>query len=133
MIGGSGVQVEGLAQFRAACKSALGRAPRELTAGLKRAGDIPIREASSRVPQRTGALAASFKAQVRGTTGSITSGVPYGAGAEWGARGKWVGFPGTPPRYVWPAVEAREREIEDAILDELREVVTILGWAHGTV
>ena len=132
-IGSSGIRVEGLTEFRSAAKAALGRAPRELTAGLKRAGAIPIKEAASRVPQRTGALAASFKAQVRGTTGDITSGVPYGAGAEWGSHGRWLGFDGSPPRYVWPAVESRAREIEDAVLDELREVVTILGWAHGTV
>ena len=105
MIGGSGIRVEGLSEFRAAARSALGRAPRELTAGLKRAGAIPIREAAAKVPRKTGALAGSYKALVRGTTGNITSGVPYGAGAEFGSHGRWLGFPGSPPRYVWPAVE----------------------------
>lgn len=133
MIGGSGIRVEGLTELRAACRSALGRAPRELTAGLKRAGAIPIKEAAANVPRLTGALAAGYKASVRGSTGDIVSNVPYAGGAEWGQRGKWSGFPGAPPRYAGAAIDTKAEEIEEAILDELREVVTILGWAHGTV
>lgn len=126
----AGVRVEGLTEFRSAVRSALGRAPRELTAGLKRAGAIPVREASIQAPHLSGALAASYKASVRGTTGAITSSVPYGAGAEFGRFGKWSGFPGEPPRYVWPAIESRQAEMAEAIEDELHEVITILGWAR---
>ena len=127
---GMGIRVEGLTEFRAAARSALGRAPSELTAGLKRAGAIPLREAAARAPHRTGALAAGYKTTVRATTGAITSSVPYAGGAEWGVRGKWAGFPGSPPRYVWPAIESRQQEMMDAIYDELREVIEILGWAR---
>lgn len=128
----SGVRIEGLSQFRAALRRAEVAGPGKLTAGLKRAGDAPIRRASASAPRRTGALASGYTANVRGTTASITSRVPYAAGAEWGSHRKWTGFNryGSPPRFVWPAVESEQEEIMRAITAELEEIIEIYGWAR---
>lgn len=122
--------IEGLTQFRAALRAAEGAYPRLLTQALKRAGEPVIGAARSAVPHRTGALAAGFKTSVRGSRGDIVSSVPYAGGAEWGSRGKWAGFPGSPPRYVAPALEARVDLMANLILDELKNVVEAYGWFH---
>lgn len=127
------VVIEGLTGLRRSLREAQGRAPRELTAALKRAGEPIISEASSRMPRRSGALAGSLTVQVRGTSASIISRVPYGGGAEWGRFGKWAGFAryGSPPRFVSPALEAKADEVVRLIAEQLEEIVTVEGWFHG--
>jgi hypothetical protein len=101
---------------------------------LKAAGEPVIAQASAESPQITGALAGSYRASVRGVTGEITSGVPYGAGAEWGARGKWTGFAryGSPgSRFAGRAVQDKEAEIELILERGLRNLFEIHGWATG--
>ncbi len=129
MASGGTVTVEGLNEFRAAVRKAAGAAPREIPLALKRAGVPIIAQAASNAPHRSGRLASGYKVAVRGTTASIVSTVPYAGGAEWGQRGKWAGFEGAPPRYVWPAVEAQEATVELILENELRDIVGIYGWA----
>ncbi len=126
---GGTVTVEGLNEFRAAVRKAAGAAPREIPLALKRAGVPIVAQAASNAPHRSGRLASGYKVAVRGTTASIVSTVPYAGGAEWGQRGKWAGFGGAPPRYVWPAVEAQEATVELILENELRDIVGIYGWA----
>lgn len=124
--------VHGLAEFRAAARAAIGKAPRALTGALRKAGQPILRRARSDVPHQTGLLSSSLKVSVRSTTGSIVSAAPYAGGAEWGRHGKWAGWVskhGGPPRFVWPAVESEQDEVIDILDAELKEVITILGWA----
>ncbi len=126
------IRIDGLAELRRAIRTADGRAPRELTAGLKRAAE-PILSRLRGIPaRRTGDLAGSYKASVRGTSANIVTGVPYGAGAEWGRYGRWRGFEryGAVPRFVWPAVEAEAKVVMGLIAEELEELLTIRGWAR---
>jgi hypothetical protein len=126
---GGTVTIEGINEFRAAVRKAAGAAPREIPLALKRAGAPILVQAASNAPHRTGRLAAGYKVAVKGTTASIVSTVPYAGGAEWGVHGKWAGFEGAPPRYVWPAVEAQEASVELIIENELRDIIGIYGWA----
>jgi phage gpG-like protein len=96
---------------------------------LKKAGQPVVAAASSRVPHRSGRLASSLTTSVRGTTAEVISRAPYAGGAEWGRRGKWSGFRGSPPRYVWPAVESRGEQIRATLDAELRQLIEIQGWA----
>ncbi len=130
MASGGTVTVQGLSEFRAAVRKAAGAAPREIPLALKRAGVPIVAQAASNAPHRTGRLAAGYKVAVKGTTASIVSTVPYAGGAEWGQRGKWAGFEGSPPRYVWPAVEAQEETVQLIIEHELLEIIGIYGWAR---
>lgn len=129
MASGGTVTVTGLNEFRAAVRKAAGAAPREIPLALKRAGVPIIAQAAANAPHRTGRLAGGYKVAVKGTTASVISSVPYAGGAEWGSRGKWAGFEGAPPRFVWPAVEAQEGNVELILENELREIVGIYGWA----
>jgi hypothetical protein len=129
-----GVRIENLAAFRSALKNSIWLAPRDLTIALKAAGQPVVAQASADSARRTGALAGSYSATVRGVTGEITSGVPYGAGAEWGSHSKWTGFakygaPGS--RFAGKAIQDKEAEVE-LILDRgLRNLFEIQGWATG--
>lgn len=127
--GGGSVRVQGINEFRAAVRKAAGAAPREIPLALKRAGVPILAQAAANAPHRSGRLAAGYKVAVKGTTASVVSVVPYAGGAEWGSRGKWAGFEGAPPRYVWPAVEAQETNVQLIIENELREIIGIYGWA----
>lgn len=127
------VEIENLRAFQRDLRAAADASPRELTAALKKAGDPVVKRAAQLSPRLTGALAGSYKAQVRGTTGSIQSGVPYGAGAEWGTKGKWSGFtkygpPGS--RFAGLAVDDAAEEIAEIIAKELQDIVELHGWAR---
>lgn len=129
----SGIAIENLSQFRRDLRRAESASPRLLTAGLKRAGAPVVKRAGSHAPKLTGALARSYKASVRGTTASIVNRMPYSGGAEWGQRGKWVGFTryGSPgSRFAGRAVEELTDEIAEAVSKELEDTLTLLGWAR---
>jgi len=121
----------GLDQFRAALRAAAGQYPKQLTGALKRAEGPIIARASSRMPRRSGRLASSLSTSVRGSRSEIVSRAPYAGGAEWGRRGKWSGFSGSTPRYVWPAVESQQQQIADTLAQELRQVIEAFGWFHA--
>lgn len=125
------IVVDGLNEFRAALRVAIGKAPRALTAALKRGGEPILAEARAQAPRLTGALAGSLRASVRGTNADIVSRVPYAGGAEWGRYGKWSGFSGAPPRFVWPAVESQADLAMNVIAEGLRDVLTAHGWFRG--
>ncbi len=129
MASGGTIRIEGINEFRAAVRKAAGAAPREIPLALKRAGVPIVAQAASNAPHRSGRLASGYKVAVKGTTANIVSTVPYAGGAEWGQRGKWAGFEGAPPRYVWPAVEAQEATVELIVEHELLEIIGIYGWA----
>jgi hypothetical protein len=122
--------IEGLAEFRLALKAAAGKAPSALNKGLKRAGDPILARAAAAVPHKTGALAAGFRTAVVGPRADIISRVPYAGGAEWGRFGKWAGFGGGSPRFVWPAIEAEQEQITNTVYEELRQVAEAFGWFH---
>jgi hypothetical protein len=129
-----GVRIENLAAFRSALKSSIWLAPRDLTVALTAAGAPVVAQAAAESPRRSGALAGSYRASVRGVTGYITSGVPYGAGAEWGARGKWTGFGkygSAGSRFAGRAIQDKEAEVELILERGLRNLFEIQGWATG--
>lgn len=127
----AGIEIVNLREFRRDLRRAIDARPRELARAIREAGKPALAEARRRAPRRSGRLAASLRIQTRGTSGSIVSRAPYGAGAEWGRRGRWRGFTrnwGSPPRYAWPAIEAKQEEIAEIIFRELRAIVTAHGW-----
>lgn len=127
----SGVYITNLSAFRRDLKAAEDASPRQLTKAIKAAGVPIVAEASRRVPVVTGTLAAGFKASARGASGSLTNRVPYAMGAEFGTHGKWSGFNryGMPPRFAFPAVEAKADEVVTIISHELEMIVRLNGWA----
>lgn len=131
MANSSGIVVEGLAEFRAAVRASAVKMPVEFAKGLKAAGLPILAEIRATAPRRTGALAGSFTTAVRGARADIVSRVAYAGGSEWGVRGRWAGFPGSPPRFVVPAVESKADEVGLILMNELREIFEIFGWAHA--
>jgi hypothetical protein len=132
--GGSNVvRIEGLTAFRAALARAAGSYPKELTSALSAAGAPIVSAASAKAPHVTGTLAASYATSVRGLRGRIISRAPYGAGAEWGLRGKWAGFQkyGPTPRFAGAAIDEKADEVAELIYEKLFDIVSAYGWFHA--
>jgi hypothetical protein len=142
--GAPGVEIEGLKEFRAALRASGTGLTRELSKAIRAAGKPPLARVkvlagrTSSSPRSTGDLARSYKVRTAGASGYLQSGVPYGAGAEWGVYGKWSGFrrkyPGPEPggrgRFAWRAVKESDDEIMAVITGELERLIEIQGWAR---
>jgi phage gpG-like protein len=143
MAAASGIEVVGLKELRAACRSVNSALPREVTKALRAAG-VPAlakvrgyAQATTGGSRSTGNLLKSYKIRTAGASASVASGVPYGAGAEWGLKGKWSGFrkyPGPEPggrgRFAWRGVLESRDEISAVLSRELEELIRIQGWAN---
>jgi hypothetical protein len=127
----TGIYISNLKEFQADLKAAMDATPRELTKALK-VGGQPIIDSLRGIPaHRSGALASSYKASVRGTTGSIVNAQPYAGGAEWGAHGHWKGFMkyGPPGRFGALAIEVQADAVLQLIAEQLKDIITLHGWA----
>jgi hypothetical protein len=131
-----GIEIENLAAFRKALRLADGATPRELSKAIRKAGQPIVKRAGQLAPRVSGQLARSYTVRASGTTGKLYSRAPYGPGAEWGLHGKWKGFRryravgvGGRGRFALRAVVEREDETASIITDELREILTLHGWA----
>jgi hypothetical protein len=143
-----GVKIVGLDALRADLKAASKAGPRALTKGLRAAGKPVLARTRELAPMtrrkayaggpHPGELKASYRIRIRGTQASIVSTAPFGAGAEWGVRGRWKGFlkyPGAPDdprrgRFAWRAVLENRDQIAAAVDAAMDEIETIYGWAH---
>ena len=129
------IVVQGIRELQMDLRRSLGAYPREVTRALKNAGQPVLERASASMPHVSGRLAGSLGISVRGATASITSRAPYAGGAEWGRFGKWSGFDryGSPPRFVFPAVEASAERLAEDVARELRNVLSAYGWFQGSL
>jgi hypothetical protein len=126
------ISITNLAEFRADLRAAAASAPRDLTKALRLAGAPIVAEASSLTPVRSGALAKSYRASVSGTTGRITSTVPYAGGAEFGRFGKWKGFGrygASGGRFAGRSIDDQAEVVLLLIGQGLKAIIEIRGWA----
>jgi hypothetical protein len=106
----------------------------EVRDGLKKAAGIVANEAQSRVPVRSGAARASIRATAAGNKAYVVGGkarVPYYGWLDFGSRrpvsgnprsrGPWSGSGVGPPkgRFIYAAIDAKERQVADAVGDAL--------------
>ena len=129
-----GIVIPNLPEFRRVLQAAENATTSELVKALKVAGEPITARAGSLAPMGpTGRLKAGYRASVRGTTGRIVSAVPYGAGAEWGSRGKWSGFNrygARGSRFATKALDEVSDEVERILTEGLHDILTIHGWAR---
>jgi len=125
------VTIENLAEFRRALREAVDASPRELAAGLRKAGVPIIAQARGRVPHVTGRLASSYVVAIRGSDAWVRSKVPYGAGAEWGLGGHWAGFRryGGRGRFVARALDDEAEQVFTILTAALNDLIDLHGWA----
>jgi HK97 gp10 family phage protein len=138
------IRVEGLAELRKAL-ARLGEldARNDLRDGLKKAADIVAQEAKSRVPKRSGRAAGAVRATAGGNRAYVVGGkkaVPYYGWLDFGGRtprlgnprsvGPWSGASGGPPkgRFIYPALDAKEREVVEAVGDSVQKAVRKAGF-----
>jgi len=127
------IRVEGLAELRRALRKAervedLG----DLRDGLKRAAGIVARDAQGRIPSRTGRARGAVRATAGGNTAYVVGGkasVPFFGWLDFGSRtprrgnprsvGPWAntGKGPTGGRFIYPAIDANERQIVEAVED----------------
>jgi HK97 gp10 family phage protein len=138
------VRVEGLRELRQALTRLEKMEDRnELRDGLKAAAHIVARDAKSRVPSRTGKAAGSIRAVAAGNKAYVVGGkktVPYYGWLDFGSRnpttgnarsvGPWSGS-GTGPRdgrFIYPAFEAKRRQVAEAVSDAVARVIRRAGF-----
>lgn len=137
------VEVEGLATVRRQL-SALGQAEdrAELRRGLKAAAGIVAEEAKRRLPSRSGRARASLRAQAAGNRALVVGGkstVPYYGWLDFGSRnprsgqprtvGPWASTGAGPAqgRAIYPALDDKRREVEDAVDEAMGDAISALG------
>jgi hypothetical protein len=114
------VDVRGESEVRAAF-DALGRDVADLTETHRRAAELLVPGVSRRSPRRTGALAASWRAQATKVAGAVVSGVEYAGPVEYGAHG----LPGA------GMVAETIAEQSDALVAEYDQALTDRGKRRG--
>lgn len=135
------IRVDGLAELRKALTRIGDLESRgDLRDGLKDAADVVAKEARDRMPSGTGRAKGSVRATAGGNKAYIRGGrasVPYYGWLDFGSRtpktgnprdvGPWKGSGKGPRkgRYIYPALDARERQvvelIEHAVSEALRK------------
>lgn len=137
------IRVDGLAELRRALRQMENlEASNDLRDGLKRAADSVAQEAKSRVPVRSGAARDSVRATAGGNRAYVAGGkarVPYYGWLDFGSRrpilgnprsrGPWAGS-GTGPqngRFIYPALDNREREVTALVADAVSEALRKAG------
>jgi hypothetical protein len=100
---------------------ALAKDVADLSEAHKRVAALIVPGAGRRSPRRTGALAASWRAEASKIAAGVVSGVPYAGPVEYGARG----IPGA--RMVADTVA----EQADAIVEEYDKAITERGKRRG--
>lgn len=138
------IRVEGLGQLRRALRqvedpSALG----ELRQGLKAAAEIVAAEARRRMPSRTGRTRQTVRAVASGNRALIVAGnakTPHYGWLDFGSRtpvtgnprsvGPWRGSGQGPAggRFIYPALDAKERQVIEAIDDSVGAVLRKAGF-----
>jgi hypothetical protein len=138
------IRVEGLADLRRALTRLQQLDVRgDLRDGLKKAADIVAQEVKARIPSRTGKAKGAVRAVSGGNKAYVVGGkkaVPYYGWLDFGGRtpqvgnprsvGPWSGSGGGPPkgRFIYPAIDAKERQVVDAVADSVSEAVLKAGF-----
>ena len=138
------IRVEGLADLRRALTRIGDLDTRnDLRDGLKKAADIVAREAKSRVPSRSGRTAESVRAVAGGNRAFVVGGkkaVPHYGWLDFGSRtprvgnarsvGPWTGSGQGPRkgRFIYPALDAKERQVVDAVADAVQAATRRAGF-----
>lgn len=136
------VRVEGLAELRRSFRQAQDTdGLRELREGLRDAADVVAHDAQGRVPSRTGRARDSIRATAGGNTAYVKGGkarVPYYGWLDMGSRtpnqgnprsvGPWTGTGAGPRggRFIYPAIDAKEREITELVGEALEHALSRL-------
>lgn len=130
------IRVDGLADLRRALRKVEQLDDLAvLRDGLKRAADIVAQDARSRVPTRTGRARGSIRATAGGNKAYVVGGkarVPYYGFLDFGSRtprsgqprsvGPWANSGSGPDkgRFIYPALDAKERQVVDAVQDAVQ-------------
>lgn len=118
------VGIVGLRQFIKQLET-LGVEVTDLKAAWNRVGNIVVKEAQSRAPKVSGALAGSIRANNAKGNSTVKAGsarVPYAAVQHFG----WPARNITGTKYLWEAGRAKQDEVVAAISDELDKLINRL-------
>lgn len=138
---GPRVVVTGLRDLNKALKAADTEAADAMKASMKSIAEIVVADVQARVPHLTGAARASYKPRggVKGAGIAFGSArAPYVAFLEFGNKvgaGAGVGRGDTVPRpfvkggrYLYPAIEANMRDIEQKVGDAIDGILATYGY-----
>lgn len=129
------VGIEGLAEFNRGLRKLDKDAPKGLRVALNGVADLLVAETRKQIPRRTGAAAASLKAQSTRTSARVAVGgkkAPYFPWLDFGGAGKKSGRPAQRPffkegRYLYPTLGRIRPDIEKALGSALVAVARDAG------
>ena len=129
------VRITGLRELNAALKRMDADLPKEIKAALNTASEELVRQASSKVPKRTGRAAGTYRAAATRTAARVRVGgarAKYVPWLEFGGEGRIKGRPSkrqfiTEGRYLYPTLRKLRPEFEQALLDAIGEAVRTSG------
>ena len=130
------IEITGLKEFRKALRDADRQLPRELRKVFNTAGQAVAREATPRIPEKSGKLARSVRARSTQTEGRVVMGsptrVPYAGWIEFGGnrKGRGGGIARRPVvrngRYLYPAYLRRQAEVYRALDEGLTTLAKVI-------
>lgn len=117
------VGIEGLAEFNRGLRKLDKEAPKGLRLALNSVADLLVAETRKQIPHRTGAAAASLKAQSTRTSARVAVGgkkAPYYPWLDFGGAGRRRGRPAQRTfiregRYLYPTLGRIRPDIEAAL------------------
>jgi hypothetical protein len=128
------IQIEGLADLRRSLRALDADSPKAIRLAANRAAGIVVDEAQRGVPTRSGKARKSIKARSTQTAAKITSGgnkAPYMPWLDYGGavgRERSIKRPFIAGgRYVYPALAATRKQVEEAFREELRVIADAAG------
>ncbi len=129
------VRITGLRELNAALKRVDADLPKEIRKALNAGSEQLVRQASSRVPKRSGAAARSYKTAATRTAARVRVGgsrARYVPWLEFGGQGRRPGRPSKRPfvsegRYLYPTLRKLRPEFERDLLGALGTVARTSG------
>lgn len=137
-VSGSAVRVEGLAELRRALGGIDKALPKKLAKQLKAVGEKVAANARGRMPSRSGRARGSVKAGTSGNAAHVQGGkktVPYFGWLDFGGTLKPTGGRRNTQhrpklskgRYLYPAIEQMQPEIESGAVEAFEDTKRELG------
>lgn len=129
------VTITGLRELNAALRRVDSELPKGIRLALNAASEELVRQASAKVPKRSGRAAASYKTAATRTAARVRVGgarARYVPWLEFGGEGRRPGRPATRPfisegRYLYPTLRKMRPDFERGLLEAISEVAATAG------
>jgi hypothetical protein len=130
------IQVQGLREFQASLRKMDADLPKQLRVALNEASGIVVDYAQGHIERKSGAAAASLKAQSSQREARVALGgrrAPYAPWLDFGGQGRVKGRPPARPflkdgRYVYRGLDVKRDEVTEIMSEALTQLAKDAGF-----